>query len=124
MVSDQIKNMMNNTKDITALAARLNGKLDTSMVTFSGFNRSNIGREGELVGQLFTKKKGELVGPLTGNYGAYVVYIEDVIDAPLKEDFTYERMQQQQSFSQQVTGMLYPALEKTSKITDNRVKFY
>ncbi len=124
MVSDQIKNMMNNTKDITALAARLNGKLDTSMVTFSGFNRSNIGREGELVGKLFTKKKGELVGPLTGNYGAYVVYIEDVIDAPLKEDFTYERMQQQQSFSQQVTGMLYPALEKTAKITDNRVKFY
>ena len=116
--------MMNNTKDITALAARLNGKLDTTMVTFSGFNQSNLGREGELVGQLFTKKKGELVGPLTGKFGAYVVYVEDVIDAPLKEDFTYERMQQQQSFTQQVTSMLYPAIEKTAKITDNRLRFY
>lgn len=123
-VSDQIKNMMNNTKDITALAARLNGKLDTTMVTFSGFNQSNLGREGELVGQLFTKKKGELIGPLTGKFGAYVVYVEDVIDAPLKEDFTYERMQQQQSFTQQVTSMLYPAIEKTAKITDNRLRFY
>lgn len=123
-VSEQIKNMMNNTKDITALAARLNGKLDTTMLTFGGFNQSNLGREGELVGQLFTKKKGELVGPLTGNYGAYVVYVEDVIDAPLKEDFTYERMQQQQNFNQQVTSMLYPAIEKTAKITDNRLRFY
>ncbi len=123
-VSDQIKNMMNNTKDITALAARLNGKLDTTMLTFGGFNQSNLGREGELVGQLFTKKKGELVGPLTGNFGAYVVYVEDVIDAPLKEDFTYERMQQQQSFTQQVTSMLYPAIEKTANITDNRLRFY
>jgi hypothetical protein len=33
-------------------------------------------------------------------------------------------MQQLQNFSQRVTSSMYPALEKTAKITDNRLKFY
>jgi peptidyl-prolyl cis-trans isomerase D len=124
MVAENITNMMKNTKDITALATRLNAKLDTSLVTFSGFNQSSIGRENEVVGQLFHKKKGELVGPLTGNFGAYVVYLEDVIEAPMKEDFSYEKMQQYQNFNQRVQGSLFPALEKSAKIVDNRLNFY
>jgi len=124
MVAENITNMMKNTKDITALATRLNAKLDTSLVTFSGYNQSSIGRENEVVGQLFHKKKGELVGPLTGNFGAYVVYLEDVIDAPMKEDFSYEKMQQYQNFNQRVQGSLFPALEKSAKIVDNRLNFY
>ncbi len=124
MVAENITNMMKNTKDITALATRLNAKLDTSLVTFSGYNQSSIGRENEVVGQLFHKKKGELVGPLTGNFGAYVVYLEDVIEAPMKEDFSYEKMQQYQNFNQRVQGSLFPALEKSAKIVDNRLNFY
>lgn len=124
VVAENIKKEMNSTKDITALASRLNARLDTVMLTFTGFNKSTLGREGELVGQLFTKKKGELVGPLTGNYGGYVVYIADVIESPAKEDFTYERIQQIQNFNQRVSGGLYSALEKTAKISDNRALFY
>lgn len=112
------------TKDITALAAKLSTKLDTSMVTFSGANRSNIGREPEVVGKLFTFKKGELQGPLTGNYGAYFVYVSDITEAPAKDDFSYEKMMQMQQFSQRASGSMYSALEKTAKITDYRLKFY
>jgi hypothetical protein len=102
----------------------LGAKLDTVVLTFSGFNRSNLGREGDLVGQIFTAKKGELKGPLTGNFGAYICFINDVTEAPAKEDFTSEYMQQQQSFNQRVTGNMYQALEKAAKITDNRPQFY
>jgi peptidyl-prolyl cis-trans isomerase D len=112
------------TKDITALALKLNAKLDTSMVTFSGFGRTNISREPEIVGALFTYKKGELHGPLEGNYAAYIVFINDVVDAPAKTDFTMEKMQQMQNFNQRVSGNMYTALEKTAKIKDNRINFY
>jgi peptidyl-prolyl cis-trans isomerase D len=124
LLAEKMKKELAATKDITALAFKLNAKLDTSMITFSGFNRTNIGREGEIVGQLFNAKKGELVGPVTGNYGAYFAFISDVVEAPGKDDFSYEKMQQMQNFSQRVTGNMYTALEKTAKITDNRLKFY
>ncbi len=124
LMVEKMKKELATTKDITALANKLNTKLDTSMVTFSGNNRSNIGREAEIVGQLFTSKKAELLGPLAGNYGAYFVYISDVTEAPAKDDFSYEKMIQTQQFNQRVSGNMYPALEKTAKITDNRLKFY
>jgi hypothetical protein len=124
IMAEKIKKEMATTKDITALSAKMNAKIDTSLVTFSGFGRSNIGRESELVGKLFTSKQGELLGPLVGNYAAYLVIINEIIEAPAKEDFSYEKMQQMQNFNQRVTGTLYTALEKTAKITDNRIKFY
>ncbi len=124
IMAEKMSKVLATTKDITALAYKLNTKLDTSMVTFAGPNRSNIGREQELVGKLFISKKGDLLGPLTGNYGAFFVYISDITEAPGKEDFSFEKMQQMQSFSQRVTNNMYPAIEKTAKITDNRLKFY
>lgn len=124
IMTGKMQQAMAGTKDIAALAQALNAKVDTAMITFSGFSRSNIGREAEIVGKLFTSKKGELLGPLTGNYGAYCVLIADITEAPAKEDFYYEKMQLMQNFNQRVTGSMYTALEKTAKITDNRLKFY
>jgi peptidyl-prolyl cis-trans isomerase D len=115
---------MAGTKDIYALAIKLNAKPDTSIINFSGFGRSAIGREQTIVGELFASKKGTLLGPLTGNFGAYFVVINDIVEAPAKDDFSNEKMQQIQNFNQRVSGDLYPALEKTAKITDNRLKFY
>ncbi|MDP1622995.1 MAG: SurA N-terminal domain-containing protein [Bacteroidales bacterium] len=124
MLAENMKKVLETTKDITALASKLGSKLDTSMVTFSGMNRSSIGREPEIVGKLFTAKKGDLLGPLTGNSNAYFAFINDVIEAPAKEDFSFEKMQQMQNFSQRVAGSMYNALEKTAKIKDNRRMFY
>jgi peptidyl-prolyl cis-trans isomerase D len=124
MMAEKMTKEMATTKDIAALANKMGAKIDTSAVTFSGMNRSAIGREAELVGKLFTAKKGELLGPLTGNSGAYFAIITDVAEAPAKDDFAFEKMQQMQNFNQRVTGSMYSALEKTAKITDNRLKFY
>lgn len=124
MMAEKMKQVLTTTKDITALADKLGAKLDTVALTFSGFSRSNLGRESELVGKIFTAKKGELLGPLTGNFGAYFCFINDITEAPAKEDFSYEFTQQLQNFNQRVTGNMYQALEKTAKITDNRMLFY
>ena len=123
-MAEKMQKAVAGTKDLTALAAQFGAKIDTAMVTFSGFGRSNIGRELEIVGQLFNAKKGSFLGPLTGNYGAYVVVIEDIVEPPAKEDFMFEKMQQMQNFSSRVTNNSYTALEKNAKITDNRLMFY
>jgi peptidyl-prolyl cis-trans isomerase D len=124
LMAEKMQKAVAGTKDLTALAAQFGAKIDTAMVTFSGFGRSNIGRELEIVGQLFNAKKGSFLGPLTGNYGAYVVVIEDIVEPPAKEDFMFEKMQQMQNFSSRVTNNSYTALEKNAKITDNRLMFY
>ena len=124
MAAEKLKQAMSGTNDIAGVAARLNAKIDTSMISMSGYSQSNVGREMEVVGKLFTMKKNELQGPLVGNFGAYCVYITDVMEAPAKDNFTMEKMQQEQSFGQRAIGGIYPALEKTSKISDNRLRFY
>ncbi|MEI7662992.1 MAG: SurA N-terminal domain-containing protein [Bacteroidota bacterium] len=124
MAAEKMKQAMASTKDISALAAKLNAKVDTSMVSLSGYSRSNIGRELEIVGKLFSLKKGELQGPLVGNFGAYVVYISDITEAPAKDNFIVEKMQAEQNFNQRAASGIYSALEKTAKINDNRLRFY
>lgn len=111
-------------KDINVLAGQLGIKVDTTVLTFSGFNRSAIGRENEIIGNLFNTPKGKLLGPLTGNFGVYFIQVDDVNETPAKEDFTYEAMQDKQQFEQRVSSFMYPALEKSAKITDSRVRFY
>ena len=124
IMAEKMKKEASGATDIAALALKLNAKVDTSTITFAGYSRSNIGREAEIVGKLFTSKKGELMGPLTGNYGVYFAFITDVVEAPAKDDFSAEKMQQMQNFNQRVTGSMFTALEKTAKITDNRLRFY
>ncbi|MEI7500617.1 MAG: peptidylprolyl isomerase [Bacteroidota bacterium] len=124
MLADKMKQTLSSNKDIRTLASSLATKVDTVVLTFTGYSRSAFGRESELVGQIFTSKKGELKGPLTGKSGAYFCFINEVTEAPAKEDFSYENMQLQQSFNQRVTANMYKALEKTATIIDNRPLFY
>jgi len=124
MMVERMKQLSAGTKDIAALASKLNARIDTSMITLSGYGRTSISHEPSVVGKLFSLKKGELQGPLAGDYGAYFVLITDIIEAPDKADYSYERAQQLQNISQKTTTSLYPALQKMAKITDNRLKFY
>ncbi len=124
MLAEKMQKTLATTKDITALADKLSAKVDTSLVTFAGTSRSNIGREGEVVGKIFASKQGDLLGPLVGNFGAYFVYVAEIPEVPSKEDFSYEKMIQTQNFMQRVSGSLFTTLEKTAEIKDNRLMFY
>lgn len=111
-------------KDLYSLATAFRTKVDTAVITFKGYSRASIGRDMKVVGKLFTLPKGIVTGPVSGRFDAYFVLIDDVIPAPPKEDFTYERMQLGQAFGSQVSNSLYTALQKSAVIKDDRVKFY
>ncbi|MDP4281243.1 MAG: SurA N-terminal domain-containing protein [Bacteroidota bacterium] len=124
MMKDRLAQAMKSVKDLNALASQFNIKVDTSSITFSGYSPSRISRESEVVGTLFTMKKGQLVGPLKGKTAAFVVNIDDIITPAIPVDLRPLKDQLQNNFSNQVMGSLYEAIKKNSKIKDNRINFY
>ena len=69
MLADQLSKTMQAVKNLNQIATQFQAKIDTSRLTFGGYNNSAIGRESEIVGELFTYKTGELIGPLKGKFG-------------------------------------------------------
>lgn len=124
MLADRLNTSMQNQKNFTQLAMQFQTKVDTTNLTFAGYNNSPIGRDPEVVGQLFSCKANELIGPLKGKYGAYVVIIDHINLPAEKQDYNNERMQQQSSFDNRASGLIYESIRKAGKIKDNRRNFF
>ncbi len=124
MIADRLGKSMQAVKNLNQIALQFQVKVDTARLTFGGYNNSAIGREAELVGRLFTSKPGELVGPLKGKYGAYIVFIDNINNPPQKQDFSGERMQQEGQFENRAMGLIYESVKKAAKIKDNRRNFF
>jgi peptidyl-prolyl cis-trans isomerase D len=124
MISDKVGKSMESVKNFNQLAMQFQAKIDTTNLIFGGYNNSSLGREPELVGKLFTCKVGELVGPLKGKYGSWVVIIDNIGKVPEKQDFSTERMQQEQGFANRVGGLIFESIKKEAKIKDNRRNFF
>jgi len=124
ILTEKIKKEAGNSSDLNALAIKLNAKVDTAVFPFIGANRSALGSEGALVGKIFTFKTNSLMGPLTGNYAAFYLVVDEINEPAAKEDFTYEKNMLLQSFQGRVTSNLYKAILNTYEIIDNRIKFY
>ena len=124
IMADRVKEAVQQTPDLNELALVFNVKVDTASIVFSGMNRSTIGRENDVVGELFSFPAGQLNGPLEGNFGVYVVFIDDIIEAPAKDNFVYEQRNDMQGWNNRVSNSLYDALKKQAAIEDNREMFY
>ena len=124
LLGEKMTKALQSTKDLSALAKQLDAKVDTTDIKFTGYGRTAIANEGEIVGSMFTLKKDQVTGPLIGNYGAYFVKVIDITEPAPKEDFTMEKMQMQNAFESRVTSAAYQAIEKTAVIKDNRAKFF
>ncbi len=124
VMAERIKEAMNRTQDLNMLAGTLNGKVDTVTATFSGYSRSQISNEQDVIGKVFTLPVGQVSGPFIGNFGAYIVVVDEILEPPQKEDFRMERMQAERNVSSRAGTQSYDALEKVTTIKDNRMMFY
>jgi peptidyl-prolyl cis-trans isomerase D len=124
LLAAKMKKALTPGKDLYALAAEFGAKVDTTNIAFSGYGRVAIANEGEVVGRLFTLKPGVVSGPLTGNYGAYFVIVDQVSEVPKKTDFNSEKSQLRSEFETRVTNTTFVTLQKDAKIVDNRAKFF
>jgi len=124
ILGDRISKSMSTIKDITQFAYQFQAKVDTVNLTFGGYSNSAIGREPEILGQLFTLKPGVIQGPLKGRFGVYVAIIDATVPAPEKKDFRAESAQQASGFASRAGGLIYESIKKAVKIKDNRKNFY
>ncbi|MBL7138458.1 MAG: SurA N-terminal domain-containing protein [Bacteroidales bacterium] len=124
IMTGQVTEAMQRINNLNDLATTFNVKVDTAKVTFAGMNRAAIARENEVLGQLFTLPAGQLQGPFQGNFGTYVVIIDDIIEAPSKDNFANENRIDTQGWNNRVSNSLYESLMKQSTIEDNRELFY
>ena len=125
MLMDKINAAMNSTKEIVALAAKLNTKVDSlNNLSFYSYNLPMYGPEPDVIGELFTLKKGTLCPPIKGANGVFVAIIDNINKPQNQGDFNMMRMQLGNEYSSKVTNTLFNALEECTKIEDNRLLYY
>ncbi|MBK9801162.1 MAG: SurA N-terminal domain-containing protein [Bacteroidetes bacterium] len=91
---------------------------------FANATVMGIGREGSLVGTLFTMKPNKISEPIKGDAGVFVVQVSEVIAAAPAKDFKNNQTQVQSSLKQRVDYELFEALKEKAEVQDGRAKFY
>lgn len=126
VVVDRMKKAMDNSTDLTVLAANLNSKVDTVQnVTFSTRNIGGFGNESNLVAKIFTMNPGDFAGPIKGNNAAFFVVTDEITLPGKDEDKRIYERQLLSGFRSKISNNSYiQVLQEEADITDNRVKFY
>lgn len=124
LLTEKMAKAFLSTKNLYDLANYVKSKVDTTTLTFAGYSRTVLARENEIVGELFTLKKGTVNGPLEGKFGSYFVLIDDIVEPPPREDFSYEKRMLLNSFESRVANRAFDALKKTAVTKDDRLRFY
>ncbi|MCM4156664.1 peptidylprolyl isomerase [Gramella sp. AN32] len=85
---------------------------------------AGAGAEPEVVGAVFSLKKGQVSKPIAGNKGVYVAELVSKFEAPKME--SYKAFAQQESMARraQATTRVFEALKNKADIEDNRARFY
>ncbi len=122
--AEKIKEEINGLKDLNAIASKWISRIDTAPnITFSAFSVPGMGAEKKVLGTIFGLNKGEISHPIDGQFGVYVVKIEDVVDAPAA-DYNENKKFMLRNLVGKVDNDVFKALEKMADIEDNRAKFF
>jgi peptidyl-prolyl cis-trans isomerase D len=124
MMAEKVAEAMKTQQDLQALATTFNTKVDTASLVFAGMNQNILGRENTVMGEIFGSQPSQLIGPLEGNFGLYVVFIDQIIDAPATDNYFSIERTEMQGWNNRVNNSLYESLKKQATIEDNRVLFY
>lgn len=83
-----------------------------------------VSREPELIGTIFGSEKGKLLGPIAGERGVYVVFVDNFADALPLPDYSENKNNLFNNNKSRVDNEFLEGLKKSAKIVDNRILFY
>lgn len=108
------------------LSEKLGVRIDSSMnLQFSARTIPGFISEPQVIGRFFSLEPQKLSEPIEGYSAVFVAEVQRTIPAPETSDFSSIVFQMKNSFDSRVNGNAYVrALEKESKIKDNRILFY
>jgi peptidyl-prolyl cis-trans isomerase D len=115
------------TGNVTIDAFSTRVKLPVEIVdntTFSAFSIANLGREGNLMGVLFTLPEGKISKPVEGQQGVYVVTVDKITPAADTKDYTATQKQVIQNLQYRVDQDLFNAMKTKAEVEDWRGKYY
>lgn len=124
MIKEKIKS--SGTNDIYQLARDFSSKVDTNLtLTFSSRNIPGFGSEPQVIGEIFALKEGDQSNPIQGNGGVFVVKIDRFYQPPLPSNYNANRDQMISAFRTRLSSNpMFAALQKKTKITDNRLLYF
>jgi peptidyl-prolyl cis-trans isomerase D len=118
--------MKANLNDLNAIAAEFGVSVETVPdLNFDTRSIPNYGMENKLIGKMFSLQPNEIAGPVVGNSATFVVRMIRSTPSDETPNFDNIRRDQRNLFSNSVrNNAAMRALEKLSKIEDNRLLFY
>jgi hypothetical protein len=118
--------MKSSGNDIYQVARDFNTKVDTNLtLTFSARNIPGFGSEFQVIGEIFAMNEGEQSEPIQGNGGVFVVILDRFYEPAPSADLKAGQAQLQNSFRSRLSGNpMFTALQKKTKIEDNRLLFF
>ena len=123
LMMEKVKKVVSGTQDINSIASQLNAIVDT--ITGTGFGDYYFGRNGaemKVLGSLANAKPNTLVGPVKGNNGVYVIYIDNVAQGIMSDPRMYT--QQMDMMNQQKAMMATQVLIENANVKDTRGFWY
>ena len=110
--------------DMAALATKLNAKVDTiDSVAFNDYFLGQFGMEPKIQAAIVATEGNDIVGPIQGANGVYMVQVTGKADNPAAVDVEAVRSQLQMGYGQKVrTGQ--QVLKDNTTIVDQRNKFF
>ncbi len=100
--------------------------IDTNnTLTFSSRNIPGFGSEHDIIGTVFAMNEGDLIGPIKGNGGVFIIQLNRLGEVPALGSYELYRSDLVNDFERRVQNN-YPfrAIEKNADIEDNRLWFY
>lgn len=106
------------------LASKMNLNVqEATQINFRSYSIPGAGSEPALIAAASSGKQGVLSGPVSGNNGVYMFYVNSVTEAPAQDlKLLQERMNA--TFQMRGSYEAYEALRKGANIVDKRYKFY
>lgn len=122
-IEEKLKVAASGASEVDAIASKVGeGVKRANAINYDSYSFGSDGYEPALVGVSSQLTKGQLVGPIRGNQGVYMVQAEEVTANTNAQ--TADVKKSREEFSRRASYEAYSALEQMSKVEDRRGKFF
>ncbi|MDR4988053.1 MAG: peptidylprolyl isomerase [Bacteroidales bacterium] len=125
MIADELKSFMQEGSDLEVLAEKLSLEVkEAKNLNFNSRNLPGVGPEPVVIGNLFASGDMEVIGPLKGNNGVFVLQVMRKDEGIVPDDLNPVRRTLQTGFMNRVPGQAFQAIKDNARIEDNRAMFF
>jgi peptidyl-prolyl cis-trans isomerase D len=93
-------------------------------INFNSTSLPGVGNQPAIIGAVSIQKSKTMSKPLTGKEGVFLVYVENVVEAPSQKDYKTQQSAAVAQLQPRVDYEVYDALKTNANIVEHLFKFY